>query len=335
MKTKFNVWILEHSPIFSFLKKCITYIVIALLVTVALYYFQFIAWPLIKICLNPLFASNTAAIKGMGPKTMFEAMLNGANFAIAYISLLLAITAILVGYLIFWWGRKLDILRECNRDYEIFKQNAALQAPLITAKIFVIDERYSEAWEEIEDLRENFSYEVPLYKARILMGQKHGDYVFPVVMKLLNKALLFPGITTEIKSIIFREISRAYLQEKKDYGKALEYAEMAIKENYTHWSAYNAKALALRHLGNLDDAIKILEECIKGNNKYDVACYNLACYYTLKMEGETEANRILNFKNEAISKYQRAITLQPKNKDYSKTDRDLRSIWEDIKDLQP
>lgn len=314
-------------------KRLVIVILLLILLFLTFLYCKCHLLPAAKIILKPLTISVTAPITETEPHTVFEAVLNGANFAIVYISILLAITAILITVMCFWWEKKLSILEKCNQDYEIFKENSSRQAYLITAKIFVIDERFSEAWEQIKDLPENLNYEVPLYKAKILMGQPHDEYVFPAVMKLLSRALLFPTITSETKSIIFREMSRVYFQEKRDYKKALEYAEHAIKEDYTHWSAYNARALALRHLGNLDEAITVLEECIKGNNKYDAGFYNLSCYYAQKMERERDGVKKLNLKDMAVSNYKAAIRLQPKNKEYSRTDPDLSPIRKEIRDL--
>lgn len=324
---------LKYSSISYILKSFLLSILLLLLFSVTFFYSFSFLFPAVKNILKPFFLFGMTSIPKSDTQTVFEAILNGANFAIVYISILFALTALIVTFAGIWWSRKISLLERCHQDYERFKRNSPLEARLTTSKIFVIDERYSEALEQIKDLPNDFDYEVPFYKAKILLAQPHEDSVFSAVIKLLNNALSFSNLTEETKSIINREISRAYFKERKDYGKALEYAEKAIEEDYSHWSAHNAKALALRHLGDLEKAIEVLEDVVKEYKKYDAAYYNLACYYCEKSRKEKDPKKISNLKETAISNYKIAIKLDPKNKKFAKTDTDLDPISNEINKL--
>ncbi len=330
MVLKQIIWKLKHISVFRVLKYCVLFILSALVLITTFFYCKHCLFPAAKIFLKPF---TNSAITETNPQTIFETTLNGANFAIVYISILLALTALIVTFGSFWWGRKLAMLEKCHQDYLLFKRNSPLEARLTTAKIFVIDRRFSEAWEEIKELPDDFNYEVPLFKAKILLGQRHEGSIFSSIMKLLNKASSFPELSEETKSVIDCEISRTYFTEKKDYKKALEYAERAISEDYTYCTAYNAKALSLRHLGNLDEAITTLEEIIIGDKNYDIAYYNLACYYAQKFRVEDDAEKKEIFKNKAITHFKTAIKFRLKSKEFAKTDTDLDPIRSEINNL--
>lgn len=266
---------------------------------------------------------------------MFEIILNTVNFVIVYISILFTIMGILVVFSNRELNRIIIIRKEIESEVnklknfrDVMRKNFSLEAQLTTAKIFFIQEDFTEAWENIKNLSDDFNHEVPLYKARILLNKEKESRVFSTVMKFLDKALSFPNLTNEDKSLIYRYIGRAYLEEKKNYKKALEYMEKAIDENRTYWTAHNEKAIILRRQGRMDEAIKILEEILEEDKSYSYAHYNLACYYSLKIKKES------NLKDKAINCYKEAIKLDQKFKDTAKDDSDLDNIRKEIKDLQ-
>ncbi len=335
MNFKQIMWKLKHVSILRILAYALLIILVVSLINITSFFWKCSLLPIAKVILKPLIIPNVSS-SGIEPKTIFEATLNGANFAIVYISILLAFTALIVTFASIWWGHKINLIRKCHRDYLIFKKNAPLEARLTTAKIFVIDRRFAEAWEEIKDLPDDFNYEIPLFKAKILFGQEHEGSSFGPIMKLLHKARSFPELAEETKSVIDCEISRTYFKEKKDYKKALEYAEKSIEEDYTYCTAYHAKALSLRHLGDLDEAIKTLEDIIIWDRSYDIAYYNLACYYAQKSRTEDNSAQKIILKNKATSYFRKAMDLQPKVKDlvtFSATDPDLDPIRTEINNL--
>lgn len=263
--------------------------------------------------------------------SMVEIILNNVNFVIVYISVLFTI----MGILMVFGSRELNriavIRREIEREVEDLKkvrdtirENLSLEAQLTTAKIFSVQRDFAEAWENIKNLPDDFSYEVPLYKARILLNKERN--VFSTVMNFLNKALSFPDLTNEAKSVIYRYMALAYKQ-KKCFKESLEYAEKAIAENRIYWTAHNDKAIALRNLDRMDEAIKTLEEILEEDKSYSYAHYNLACYYSLKSVEEP------NLKDKAVAYYKEAIRLDPKFKDFAKTDNDLNAIRNEIENL--
>ena len=260
--------------------------------------------------------------------TIFETVLNNANFAIVFISILFTIIGVLVTLLSTWWYKSLKRLERCHQDYEKFNEKAPLQTLLTTAKIFFIQNDLAEAWDYIKDLPDDLSFEVPLYKARILLKQSHKNSVFFTVIKFLNKALSLPRLTKEAKAMIYKFISDAYLDEKKDYEKALEFAEKAINETPVYWPAHIAKGRTLKRIepDRLNEAINILERVIGEDKTYETAYYNLACYYSLKSKRETDQRKQAELKNTAIKYYKISIELNPKNKKLAQTDTDLEFI---------
>jgi tetratricopeptide (TPR) repeat protein len=197
--------------------------------------------------------------------------------------------------------------------------------------------------EAIKDLPDDLDHEVSLYKAKILIEQSQGSPVFAKAMKYLNKASSFPGITSENKAEILRQFSRIYKDKgfifkvrkefekaHKEFEEALKYAEEAIVQDWTFWSAHNAKAIALRHLDRIDDAIEVLEDIIKEDDKYEQAYYNLACYLTQKIvpkpKTKIEQNQNIELKEKALSKLTKAIKLEPKNKREARKDLDFDPI---------
>jgi tetratricopeptide (TPR) repeat protein len=210
-----------------------------------------------------------------------------------------------------------------------------LETCLTTAKIFLFHKKYSEAWDYIKDLPENFSYEVPLYKAGILIQQPHDKSVFYLSMVFLNKALAFPNLSKEARALIYRYIGIAYLEEKKDYGKSLEFAEKAIVENPVFWSAHIVKGRALKRIGpdRLSEAIETLEIVIGEDKTYEVAYYNLGCYYSLKAEREKNPIKRAELKKMAIDHYKTSVRLNEENRTIAEDDPDLEFIKSDIKDI--
>lgn len=276
---------------------------------------------------------------------MCETILNNANFVIVYISFLFTI----LGILLLFSNKELNRIAMLRKDTEVelkktedelnkvrqfrdtVKKNFFLESQLTTAKVYCAQGDFSEAWERIKNLPEDLNYEVPLYKAIILMNQK--VRAFSRILQFLNKALDFSDLNNENKAIIYRHMGDAYVDKgdcennKSDYEKALEYMEKAINENPGYWAAHNGKAMALKRLRKMDEAIKILEEVIVEERNYALAYYNLACYYSL------ESKERPNLKAKAIERYKEAIRLNPKLREFAKTDVELDNIRSEIKDL--
>ena len=301
------------------LKFCFLWIFILLLLFVIIHGVNFLL-PIIKNILK----LSTISIADVKPQTIFDTVLKNTNFAIVYITVLFTVMGITITFMSAWWHISLKKLEKCYQDYEGFRKKSALEAQLTTAKTYFTQGEFAEAWEIIKSLPDDLNYEIPLYKARILIHKTPS--VFLTVMSFFDKALLFPKLTNETKALIYRYIATAY-REKRDYKKALEYAEKAINENRIYWTAHNEKAMALKRLGRMDEAIKTLEKIIEEDRSFIYAYYNLACYYSLKSLKKPQLKSI------AITYYKEAIKLNLRWKKFAKTDSDLDNIRNEIENL--
>ncbi len=141
----------------------------------------------------------------------------------------------------------------------------------------------------------------------------------------LNKVFSFPNILPKTKAMAFRQLSRAY-RKIGNNEKAVEYAEEAIKGEPNLWGSYIVKAIALRHLGKIDDAIKILEDVTQKNDKHELAYYNLACYYAEKFKYASDLQEKKAFKEKVLFNLGEAIELKATNKREARIDKDFVSM---------
>lgn len=262
---------------FRILKFCLLWTFILILLLLIFHGVVFLS-PLIKNILK--FSSIISS--ELKPQTVFEIALNSANFAVVYITVLFTIMGIVVALMSTWWYRSLKRLEKCQGDYEKFKKNSPLDAKLTTAKIFYAQKDYSLAWEFIKDLPDEFSYEVPLYKGRILFKKEKGKNYLSAT-ELLNKALEFPNITKEGEAIVYSFMASIFIGAQS-YKQALIYSKKSIAKKDMYWPAHINKAIAQRHLYGLEKlhkAIETLENILKIDSAYSYAHYNLACYYCL------------------------------------------------------
>lgn len=283
--------------------------------------------------IKAFFHPNLSTITTAQSKTIYEAVLDNANFSIVFISVLFALISVLVAIISFWGARQLDRLDLCHANYledlkamalfkEEIKKNLALDGQLTIAKIFFAQGDYSKAWEHIKDLPNGLSYEVSYYKARILVNKEKGGDTNLRVIELLNKALEHPNLTNDGKANIYSFIGRTWL-DMKDYKQGLIFSNKAIKIKYTSWSAYNQKAMCLRRLQRLDKAIETLENVIRIDESYSYAHYNLACYYCQYLpQDKTYRQKVLN-------RLAKSIELRPDFKDTAKKDPDFDNIKND------
>lgn len=267
------------------------------------------------------------------PRTIYEIVLDNANFSIVFISVLFAIISVAVGIITFWGTRQIDRLEACRDNYlkdlkamELFKEeirrNQALDGQLTIAKIFFTQENYSKAWEHIKFLPNSLSYEVPYYKARILVNKEKGGDTNLRAIELLNKALADPNLTDDGRVNIYSFMGRTCLN-MKDYKQGLVFSNMAIKINYTSLATQNQKAICLRHLQRLDKAIEVLEKIITIDESFSYAHYNLACYYCQYLPQDVSYRKLV------LEHLARAITLWSEFKVYAKDDLDFQSIKDD------
>ena len=106
-------------------------------------------------------------------------------------------------------------------------------------------------------------------------------------------------------------------EENLQYEEAIKSYDLAIEIKGNYWAAYNNKALSLKRLGRINDAIAELKKIIGIDKNNERAYYNLGCYYA-----------ILEDHKEALKCLKRAVELSPKLKSMATTDSDFANLVE-------
>lgn len=198
--------------------------------------------------------------------------------------------------------------RRTSIDFEQkINKKIRLEYDFIQAKIFFSQGFYEDAWGILSKLPDNISYEICLYKGMVLT--KRQDYSDAITN--FECALKFRDAD---EARIYFSLGGCWYQNR-EYDKAIEEFDKAIKIRSNYWSAYNNKALALKRLGKLKEAIIELKKIVSIDKKNDTACYNLACYYSLLTEVK-----------EALVSLKISLDLNPKRKKRAKEDPDFANI---------
>ncbi|MCK4882410.1 MAG: tetratricopeptide repeat protein [Candidatus Omnitrophica bacterium] len=212
----------------------------------------------------------------------------------------------------------LDDIRELNVKHEKYQRSVENfeksieeklknEGNLIRAKIFYTQGHYEDAWEVLKDMLA--SYEVCLYKGMVLARRK--DY--SDALTSLNAALQFKRGD---KARVHFNIGKCW-EENLQYEEAIKSYDLAIEIKGNYWAAYNNKALSLKRLGRINDAIAELKKIIGIDKNNERAYYNLGCYYA-----------ILEDHKEALKCLKRAVELSPKLKSMATTDSDFANLVE-------
>ncbi|MDA7857972.1 tetratricopeptide repeat protein [bacterium] len=184
-----------------------------------------------------------------------------------------------------------DIDKEIKLGYE-----------LTTAKIFYTQGFYNEAWDILSGLADD-NYEVGLYKGLTLL--KRNDY--------FNAISLFENAAHFKKA----DLGRIYYNiglcwfHSKQYEKSIDFFDKAIKEKSNYGPAYNQKALALRRLGQIKEAIATLKVAVSIDNKNTQALYNLACFYALSKKPDEAIENLRKAISFNANKYQNLALRDP------------------------
>lgn len=185
------------------------------------------------------------------------------------------------------------------------KKDQGIRFNLTTAKIFFIQQQYDEAWEYLTSLPDDYSHEVPLYRGLTLLKRK--DYSHAITQ--FEKALKFTDVD---RARVHYNIAQCFF-ENRAFDMAISECDLAIGLRRNLWRAYNLKALSLRRIKKIPNALKVLDQI--ADKKFDVAFYNKACYYSL-----------LDQKAQAIENLKIAIELDPRNKVDAVKDPDFSNI---------
>lgn len=207
-----------------------------------------------------------------------------------------------------------DHTKQIQSFQDEIKKGQEIRFNLTTAKIFFAQQQYEEAWQYLILLPDDYSYEVPLYKGLTLLKRK--DYSHAITH--FEKALEFPDVD---KARAHFDIALCFF-ENRAFDIAISECDLAIGLRRSYWRAYNLKALSLRRIKKIPEALKVLDQIV--DKKFDVAFYNKACYYSL-----------LDQKTRAIENLKIAIQLDPRNKDEARKDPDFSNIAKtaEFKDL--
>ena len=242
------------------------------------------------------------------PDCVITTTLSNTTFVVQFVAWITALGAIILAIFTFFgirdWMNFQGLKQQLETEYNNYKKrfdnievNSKFILEFSQAKIFytqsLTDESFlSECWDILSKLPE-INYEVVLYKG--LTQLKRKDYFDAITS--FEKALKFKD--ADLARIYFN-IGRVWF-EKKEYGKSIEYFEKAILDKSNYSPAYNQKALALRRLGKLDEALKTLNIILHLDEKDAQALYNSACYQAL-----------LKNKDEALEYLGKAIALNSK-----------------------
>ncbi|WMJ75540.1 hypothetical protein RCC89_20605 [Cytophagaceae bacterium ABcell3] len=107
---------------------------------------------------------------------------------------------------------------------------------------------------------------------------------------------------------------------RKQWDKALEYAQQAVGSAPDDFLAYKRLSLALWNTNRKEEAVEILEKSIELNPEFASAYYNMACYQALN-----------NNKKDMLVNLKKSIQLDEYT-DYckmAKEDEDFKSYWND------
>jgi tetratricopeptide (TPR) repeat protein len=242
------------------------------------------------------------------PDCVITTTLSNTTFVVQFVAWITALGAIILAIFTFFgikeWINFQGLKQQLETEYNNYKKrfdnievNSKFILEFSQAKIFytqsLTDESFlSECWEILSKLPE-INYEVVLYKG--LTQLKRKDYFDAITS--FEKALKFKD--ADLARIYFN-IGRVWF-EKKEYRKSIEYFDKAISDRSNYSPAYNQKALALRRLGKLDEALKTLSIILHLDEKDAQALYNSACYQAL-----------LKNKDEALEYLGKAIGLNSK-----------------------
>lgn len=257
----------------------------------------------------------------MVPDGIILTILSNTTFVVQFVAWLTALGAIILSIFTFFgikeWLNLQSIKNQFKLEYEDYKkkiesveQNSKFISDFTQAKIFYSQGFFNECWELLSRLPE-VNFEVVLYKG--LTQHKRKDFFDAITS--FEKCLEFKD--ADLPRINFN-IGRVWY-DKKEYEISIEYFDKAISGRSNYIPAYNQKALALRRLGSLDKALKVLNLITKLDEKDEQALYNSACYYAL-----------LKNKEKAIEYLQKVIAIDGnKWKKYASNDPDFESYKND------
>jgi tetratricopeptide (TPR) repeat protein len=197
--------------------------------------------------------------------------------------------------------------KDFKDDVEAVKENFANEHNLVAAKLFYAQKFYDDAWQVLTRIGNVKNYEVFLYKGLVSLKKK--DY--SDAMGYLQEALNFEK-TDEAR--IHFNLGLCW-HKSKVYPSAVEEYNKTITAKANYWGAYNNKALVLKRMGKIEEAIDELKKIINVDNKHESAHYNLACYYS-----------IIDEKEEAFKHLKCAIALKDDYKEQALSDPDFANI---------
>ncbi len=242
-----------------------------------------------------------------------------ANTTLKSSSIVLSFMSIAFALIVFFGFKQINevyiirnkLEREYHESKELrhkIKKEVDIFNKISSAKFLYAQKEYDQAWDLIEPVSNDISYEVPLYKGLINYRQK--DILNAI--SNLEDALKHPDNNEKARTLC--DIGNC-LFEKEQYEQAIIRYEnvITIKSNYL--PAYNGKARALKRLGDREGAIKILEKLVLLDKDYESAYYNIACYKSISKKPE-----------EAIDNLKKAIELNKENIGLAKEDKDFDNI---------
>lgn len=135
---------------------------------------------------------------------------------------------------------------------------------------------YDKAAYFLDEIKESFSWEVPLFRGLLRLAS--GDY--SDALRFLEEASYF-DLEPKEKARIYFFKGKVYMRIG-DYPRANSNYDKCLELAPDYLDAYVNKAYIQKRQDHLDNAIELLNQAIKISDK-DAQCYfNRACYHSLK-----------------------------------------------------
>jgi tetratricopeptide (TPR) repeat protein len=279
-------------------------------------------------CQQEIFAILAQNHEKMVPDGAILTILSNTTFVVQFVAWITALGAIILAIFTFLgvreWLNLIDLKQKLETEYSSYKkrfeaieENDKFIAEFSQAKIFYIQGFLEESWGILSKLPET-NYEVVLYKG--LTQLRRNDYFDAITS--FEKALKLPN--ADASRIHFNMGNVWY--ERKDYPRSIGYYDKAISERSNYNPAYNQKAVALRRLGKIDEALDVLKVILSIDGKDAKALYNSSRYYAL-LKNKTKALEYLkNAFDINPRRYKRLAENDPDFEIYKK-DKDFNDLF--------
>lgn len=172
-----------------------------------------------------------------------------------------------------------QLMNELRIESDERKRESENINKLNSIRIFIHLEDYDKASYVLDEIKESFSWEVPLFRA--IVSCERGNY--QEALRHIEETLRRSDLEPREKARVYFVRGFTYMgiedwdEAKLNYNKCLELAPDYV-------GAYINKAHVCKQEGDLDGAIELINKAVKINKRIGRCYFNRACYYSLKGE---------------------------------------------------